>query len=236
MNKLLIITPVKDSIDTFRATAHSVMLSNINAEWEYVVYDDFSSLESSNALDLLADELNFEVVHLCNIISTPSPNYRYVLQQVQLRALEMNAHLVIVESDVVVKPDTMQRLLDTVSVGVGMVAAVTVDDDDRVNFPYLYAKNFKTKVMQTTKRLSFCCTLLSVELLSQYSFLQLDPSKAWYDVTISHQSNKLRLKNLLDMTNRVLHRPHSSRPWKLLKYTNPLKYYWLKYTKGLDKI
>jgi len=34
----------------------------------------------------------------------------------------------------------------------------------------------------------------------------------------------------------VLHLPHSSRPWKMLKYTNPLKYYWKKYTKGLDKI
>jgi len=34
----------------------------------------------------------------------------------------------------------------------------------------------------------------------------------------------------------VWHRPHSSRPWKQLKYTNPLKYYWLKFTKGLDKI
>jgi hypothetical protein len=34
----------------------------------------------------------------------------------------------------------------------------------------------------------------------------------------------------------VTHRPHASRPWKQLKYKNPLKYYWLKLTKGLDKI
>ncbi|MBR6465174.1 MAG: glycosyltransferase family 2 protein, partial [Bacteroidales bacterium] len=27
-----------------------------------------------------------------------------------------------------------------------------------------------------------------------------------------------------------------SRPWKLLKYKNPIKYYWIKFTKGMDKI
>ena len=42
--------------------------------------------------------------------------------------------------------------------------------------------------------------------------------------------------NYLFINLPVLHRPHGSRPWKKLKYTNPLKYYWLKYTKGLDKI
>ena len=49
-------------------------------------------------------------------------------------------------------------------------------------------------------------------------------------------------KSPLDLLEDVLmdapvwHRPHGSRPWKQLKYKNPLKYYFLKYWKGLDKI
>ena len=70
--------------------------------------------------------------------------------------------------------------------------------------------------------------------LFQYSvypiFLRLDFQ------TISHQSLKEGFKNYLFTTLPVLHQPHGSRPWKQLKYKNPLKYYWLKYTKGLDKI
>lgn len=34
----------------------------------------------------------------------------------------------------------------------------------------------------------------------------------------------------------VWHRPHGSRPWKQLKYSNPMKYYFFKFWKGLDKI
>lgn len=73
-------------------------------------------------------------------------------------------------------------------------------------------------------------------LLKAFDFQTLDPSKNWYDVTISHESLKRGFQNYLFTTLPVWHRPHSDRPWKQLKYKNPLKYYWLKYTKGLDKI
>ena len=73
-------------------------------------------------------------------------------------------------------------------------------------------------------------------LVLQTAQKTLDPSKNWYDVTISHESLKRGFQNYLFTTLPVWHRPHSSRPWKQLKYKNPLKYYWLKYTKGLDKI
>ncbi|HAH37561.1 MAG TPA: family 2 glycosyl transferase, partial [Algoriphagus sp.] len=43
-------------------------------------------------------------------------------------------------------------------------------------------------------------------------------------------------ENFVLMDAPVWHRPHGSRPWKQLKYKNPLKYYFLKYWKGLDKI
>lgn len=55
-------------------------------------------------------------------------------------------------------------------------------------------------------------------------------------MTISHESVAHGLHNYLFTSLPVIHRPHQSRPWKQLKYTNPLKYYWLKFTKGLDKI
>ena len=45
-----------------------------------------------------------------------------------------------------------------------------------------------------------------------------------------------RCRNFLFMDLPVVHRPHQRRPWKQLKYKNPLKYYWLKFTRGLDKI
>jgi hypothetical protein len=117
-----------------------------------------------------------------------------------------------------------------------MVAAVTTDESGVVNFPYLYAKKWKEGCVATTKRLSFCCTLLSKSLLAAYDFEQLDNTKNWYDVFISHKSIELGFSNYLLMDTRVVHLPHSSRPWKQLKYSNPLLYYWRKITQRLDKI
>ena len=236
MKELLIITPVKDSIELTEKTIRSVMNALDREKWNYVVYDDFSSDENASRLDELSAELGFRIVHLRDILTTPSPNYRYVLQVAQQEAINQGCHLVIVESDVVVNPDTLQRLYAAASGDVGMVASVTVDENGRVNFPYQFARRWKDVDIATKKRFSFCCTLLTNQFLTTYSFANLDTTKDWYDVFISHKSVELGFTNILQMTNKVLHRPHSSRPWKLLKYTNPLKYYWIKYTKGFDKI
>lgn len=117
----------------------------------------------------------------------------------------------------------------------GMVAAVTTDEQGAINFPYEYARKIKADGV-CKKRFSFCCTLLTNKLLQAYDFHQLDPKKSWYDVPISHMSRQLGFENILQISNPVVHIPHSSRPWKQLKYTNPLRYYWRKLTKGLDKI
>ncbi len=236
MKSLLVITPVKNSIELTEQAIRSVMQSADKQSWEYVVYDDFSTIDNACRLDELADELGFEVVHLSQLLDTPSPNYRYVLQQAQKRAISENCHLVVVESDVVVNQDTFVKLINRVEDKVGMVASVTVDEKGNVNFPYLFARRWKSIDVETRKRFSFCCTLLTNQFLKSYDFNDLDPTKNWYDVFISHKSIELGFKNILQMTNQVLHYPHSSRPWKLLKYTNPLKYYWIKYTKGFDKI
>lgn len=227
----LIIMPVKDSLETAEQAIRAIVASGHNV----CVYDDYSSDENAARLDALRNEFGIRVVHIREVLDHPSPNYRWVLNTAQREAIEKNQDLVIVESDVIVKADTISRLQQAISKGVGMVAAVTVNEEGEVNFPYEYAR----KIQQDgscSKRFSFCCTLLTNAFLKAYSFEQLDPTKNWYDVHISHMSRQLGFENILLISNPVLHKPHSSRPWKQLKYKNPLLYYWRKFTQRLDKI
>ncbi len=229
--------PVKDSIKIAEKAIRSLVMGGHTV----CVYDDNSLTENANRLDELAEELHITVVHISDLTNHPSPNYRLVLQLAEQEALATNRHLVIVESDVIIKVDTLNRMLEEVQEGVGMVAAVTVDEDGKYNFPYHYLRRWRyrwcgKKTIATKKRFSFCCTLLTNELLRKADFQLLDPTKNWYDVTISHWSVALGLRNLLMLENPVLHLPHSSRPWKRLKYTHPLRYYWRKFTQKLDKI
>lgn len=238
MKELHIITPVKDSIDLALETAEAILASDIRVPYTYTIYNDFSSAENTRRLQEAAGEMGFELVNLADQTSHPSPNYLLVLQTAQAKALEREAGLLIVESDVVVKRDTLQGLFDgaTARADCGIAAAVTVDGTGQINYPYLFAKGCENQVVATKKHCSFCCSLLTPALLRAFDFHALDPEKNWFDVTISHRSVKEGLANYLFATLPVWHRPHGSRPWKQLKYTNPLKYYWLKFTKGLDKI
>ena len=236
-NQLHIIMPVKDSI----AIAERAIRAIVESGYALCVYDDNSLPENAQRLDEIAAELNVQVVHISTLTTHPSPNYRLVLQLAEQEALATNRHLVIVESDVIIKADTLTRMIEEVKEGIGMVAAVTVDEEGIYNFPYHYLHRLRyrflsKKTIDTKKRFSFCCTLLTNELLKKADFQQLDPTKNWYDVTISHWSVALGLRNLLMLGNPVLHLPHSSRPWKRLKYTHPLRYYWRKITQRLDKI
>ncbi|MBR6018087.1 MAG: glycosyltransferase family 2 protein [Paludibacteraceae bacterium] len=226
-----IIMPVKDSLRTAEEAIRAIVASGHTL----TVYDDYSLPENAARLDALHDELGIRIVHIREHLNHPSPNYRWVLIQAQREALAAKQDLVIIESDVLVRPDTIQRLEDATREGVGMVAAVTVDEAGIVNFPYEYARRIHEDGA-CKKRFSFCCTLLSQALLRAFDFEQLDPTKNWYDVHISHMSRQLGFENILLISNPVLHRPHSSRPWKQLKYTNPLLYYWRKLTQHKDKI
>lgn len=234
---LHIIMPVKDSIEIAERAIRAI----VNGGHTLCVYDDNSLPTNAERLDEIAAETNIQVVHISQLTNHPSPNYRLVLQMAQDDALSKGKHLVIVESDVIIKSDTLSRMADKIETGVGMVAAVTVDEDGAYNFPYHYLRRLRyrflsKKTIATKKRFSFCCTLLTHELLHKADFKQLDPTKNWYDVTISHWSVRLGLRNMLMLDNPVLHLPHSSRPWKRLKYTNPVLYYWRKITQRLDKI
>ena len=238
MKCIHIITPVKDSIDSTLDTVRAIMSSDIKVPFTYTIYNDFSTPENTLRLEEASKEYGFQLINLSDLTDHPSPNYLLVLQKTQQEAIEAEAGLLIVESDVTVQPNTLQSLFDGAieRKDCGMAAAITTDESGAINFPYLYAKGRKPKVYDEKKRFSFCCTLLTLEYLKAFDFHQLDASKNWFDVTISHESLNKGFHNYLFINLPVLHRPHGSRPWKQLKYTNPLKYYWLKFTKGLDKI
>ena len=223
MESLHIITPVKDSIEFTLETIKAILDSEIKVPYTYTVYNDFSTPENTKILEENAKQLGFRLVNLSDLTDHPSPNYLLVLQMAQKEAIEAKAGLLIVESDVVVKKNTLQGLFD------GAVAGV-------INYPYLHAKGNENKIYAEKKHCSFCCSLLTLDFLRKFDFHQLDASKNWYDVTISHEALKKGFQNYLFTVLPVWHRPHGSRPWKQLKYKNPLKYYWLKFTKGLDKI
>lgn len=226
-----IIMPVKDSIVTAEESIRAVVESG----YTLTVYDDYSSAENAARLDALSDELGIEVIHLSERVNHPSPNYRWVLIDAQRECIEKGTNLVIIESDVIVYKSTISTLLNFIKSRTGLISSVTTNEKGQINFPYEYARRIK-KDGACTKRLSFCCTLLTNEFLRAYDFEQLDPEKNWYDVHISHMAVKMGFTNILLISNPVLHRPHSSRPWKQLKYTNPLLYYWRKLTQRKDKI
>lgn len=238
MKGLYIITPVKDSIDSTLLTIKAVLASRLTVPYTYTVYNDFSTPENTARLEEASRELGFRLVNLSDLTDHPSPNYLLVLQTAQREALAADAGLCIVESDVVVAANTLQGLYDgaLLQAQCGIAASVTVDDAGAINYPYLYARGMENRVVEVKKHCSFCCSLLTPDLLRVYPFTELNPEKNWYDVTISHESRERGFRNYLFTNLPVIHRPHQSRPWKQLKYTNPLKYYWLKFTKGLDKI
>ena len=238
MNKLHIITPVKDSMETTLRTIAGIMDSEINIDFSYTVYNDFSSDTNTAILEKKSVELGFNLVNLKQITMHPSPNYLLILQRAQHSANFEDAHLMIIESDVIVEKNTIQHMYDGVATleKPGMIAAVTTDITGKINFPYLYARRFSTGIINSRKRLSFCCTLMTQSFLTSFNFDALNPEKAWYDVFISHKSIELGFKNYLLTSLPVLHLPHSSRPWKQLKYTNPLRYYYNKLINKPDKI
>lgn len=236
MYDALVITPVKDSLKTTTETIQSIQKST--GHFQYCIFNDFSSEETTQSLKLLSQEYNFELINLAELTNTPSPNYRLVLQLAQQKALELGVPLIIVESDVEVETDTLTELISHSQTlpRCGMVGSITKNTEGQINFPYLNFKSTSREIIKTRHSLSFCCTLLTLELLNQYDFHTLSTEKHWYDVSISRKSVQLGLNNFLLVSHGVLHKPHSSRPWKQLKYKNPIKYYYQKLVKRLDRI
>ncbi|WP_143962363.1 glycosyltransferase family A protein [Litoribacter populi] len=236
MVQILVITPVKDALDNTLQTAKAIAASTL--EVEHVIFNDFSSYETTKALTENAKNLGYRLVNLEDHVNTVSPNYKVVLQMAQKEALSKNLPLIVVESDVEVKPDTFRQMLDFSNLHKksGLIGAITVGYDGQVNFPYLKFKDVKEPVVKTKRSLSFCCTLFTSSFMQEYDFQHLDNSKDWYDTFMSYKAVELGYENFILMDTPVLHKPHGSRPWKMLKYSNPIKYYWKKFWGGKDKI
>lgn len=236
MAEVIVITPVKNSLETTLDTARAIANSSVAVR--HVVFNDFSTEETKTGLEQNQDKIGYELIHLEDLTDHPSPNYKLVLQTAQKMATGAGLPLLVIESDVVVKSTTIEDLLNfqKSSAKSGLVGSVTVDEKGVVNFPYLKFKGVKDSVIDTSRSLSFCCTLFSIDFLNTYDFMGLDEAKDWYDTFISKKSIELGFKNHVLMNAPVWHRPHASRPWKQLKYSNPLKYYFLKFWKGMDKI
>jgi len=235
LDNLLIITPVKDSIETAEKAISKICKSK--GDFPYLVYNDFSTTETKTILENNQKE-GYTLINLEEIISTPSPNYRFVLQDARERAIKLNSHLLIVESDVFVEPDTISRLIDKANSleKCGMAAALTVDSEGNINFPYSHIIPNESNIVETQHRVSFCCTLITLSLLKELDLESLSEKKDWFDVKISKDSRKKGFKNYILTDIRVTHLPHSSRPWKKLKYENPVKYYLKKVFSGKDRI
>ena len=236
MPEAIIITPVKDSLDTTRQTLKSVAAMQSN--FEYYVFNDFSGAETKQYLEKAKQALGFELIHLEDITVNPSPNYKLVLEMAQKIALEKMCPLVIIESDVIVKPESVASLLQIAKERErpGIIGAITVDRTGNYNFPYTFEKTKSSDTVNTPHSLSFCCTLITPEFLSQFDFKDLSQKKDWFDVFISRQSRKMGFNNYLAKGTEVLHMPHSSRPWKNLKYKNPILYYLKKVFLKRDRI
>ncbi|HYQ58621.1 MAG TPA: glycosyltransferase [Draconibacterium sp.] len=236
MLEAIIITPVKDSLLTTKRTIQAIMQAEGN--FSYYVFNDFSQPETKSYLNTAAEQYGFNVVHLEDVTDTPSPNYKIVLQRAQKLAQDALLPLIIVESDVVVKPDTIKNLLQVLksTKNPGVIGAITIDEQGNYNFPYNFEKQKSNDVVDTSHSLSFCCTLLTVPFLQQFDFKELAQNKDWFDVFISRQSKKMGFSNYLAKGIRVLHLPHSSRPWKNLKYKNPFLYYLKKLVLKRDRI
>jgi len=242
--QLRIFTPVKDSIASTLEAIDGVLNARLAVPHTYTVYNDFSLPENKARLEVAAASKGFQLVNLSDLTDHPSPNYLLMLQRERKICLETGAALLIVESDVTVGAETLQELWDAAQQrkDAGIVAAPTMDRTGAYNYPYHFmkekerGKEGEKRIIKTRKHCSFCCSLLTPELLRRVDFETLDSTKNWFDVTISHLSLEKGLQNYIIASSPVLHRPHSSRPWKQLKYKNPIKYYWIKFTKGFDKI
>jgi GT2 family glycosyltransferase len=153
-------------------------------------------------------------------------------------ALDKKVPLILIESDVIIAENTITDLTETAThcKNPGLVGLATVDQDGNFNFPYSYIKNDQKTVIETPRSLSFCCTLISYPFLKKYNFDQLPQKKDWFDIYISGQSRKHGFHNYLIKKNGVLHLPHSSRPWKQLKYSHPFRYYFYKLLQRRDRI
>lgn len=237
MKNPIVITPVKDSLKTVRQVIHS--LRSENKEIPYYIFDDYSSRETRLWLEANSSGYKYNIISLSKHVKKSSPNYRTTLILARKMALENETNLAIVESDVFATPKIileLNRLAEELPEA-GLIGAVTIDNSGEINFPYNYATAIdKPLIFASAKSISFCCTILTKSLLERFDFNELPKNNDWFDVCISKKSRQMGFNNYVVKSLQVIHQPHSSRPWKLLKYKNPVLYYLKKIIHRRDRI
>ncbi len=237
MKNLILITPVKDSLKITREVIHS--LRSENTDIPYYIFDDYSSRETKRWLEENSSRYGYTIVNLEKHVRKSPPNYRTTLIMARQLALEKKSNLAIVESDVYASHETILSLNKKAEelTDAGLVGAVTVDSSGEINFPYNYATAIdKPLIFASAKSVSFCCTIMSYQFLKKFDFNELPQKMDWFDVYISKKSRQMGFSNYVVKSLPVLHKPHSSRPWKHLKYKNPILYYLKKLIKRRDRI
>ena len=158
MEGLNIITPVKDSIELTLETIKATLASEIKVPFTYTVYNDFSTPENTAILEKASKELGFKLVNLSDLTDHPSPNYLMVLKMTREESIGKNWGLAIVESDVIVKKDTFQKLYEGAAADekCAIAASVTVDEKGEIKYPYLPAKGRENSAFKYEKHCSFC--------------------------------------------------------------------------------
>ncbi len=230
----MIVTPVKDSLNTARETIETVVA--YKGDSEYLLFDDHSGDETREWLKNAATFYSLSLITAKEIGAGDSPNQWHLLQELAQR--RKGRAILFIESDVRIEKSTIEELYEFSRNAdkPGMVGAVTVDEHNAVCYPYEYVGKHTGEIVETHKRVSFCCTLITDTFLSQFPIEELHPKKSWFDVELSKKARSFGYKNYILLNQRVYHRPHSSRPWKKEKYRNPIRYYIKKLITGRDNI
>jgi len=109
MVEALVITPVKDSLQNTLETIQAI--NNSEVEIQHIVYNDFSNKKTKLSLQDNSIKLCYQLINIEEITNSPSPNYILILKQAQKLALKKGLPLIIVESDVKIKPNTLEQLI-----------------------------------------------------------------------------------------------------------------------------
>ncbi len=234
LSDLLIVTPVKNSLDTTIKTIEAV--SQYRSIHEYLVFNDNSDTETTQWLEENSIQLGYTLLQAQEITPEDSPNQRALLIELLTRC--RGRDILIVESDVIINQNTITGLQDAANTleSPGLIGAVTVDADGVPCFPHAHLKGKTGSVIQLNSSISFCCTLLSRSFFDTISAASLSRKKEWFDIFLSKKARNSGYKNYILLNQKVFHRPHSSRPWKKMKYTHPIRYYLGKFFARRDRI
>ncbi len=234
LSDLLIVTPVKNSLATTIKTIEAV--SQYRSRNEYLIFNDNSDSETLTWLEENSNRLGYTLLHAQELTPEGSPNQRALLIELQRRC--RGRDILFVESDVIISQTTIPELLNAVNTleSPGLIGAVTVDVDGVPCFPHAHLKGKTGWVIELNSSISFCCTLLTHSFFSSFTASALSRKKEWFDIYLSKKARNSGYKNYILLNQKVFHRPHSSRPWKNLKYTHPIRYYLGKFFARRDRI